>query len=240
MRRTVITAIAVCLVSFAFAQTDTTIQLKKKAGPERANDHFLLQIGYTGWTNKPDSVRTSGLPRTFNLYLMLDFPFKTNPHWSVALGPGIATDNIYFSKSYIGIRDNNSTIRFQDMSDTNHYKKYKLATAYLEAPIELRYRFNAADDRRSVKLALGAKIGTLLNAHVKGKDLQDKNGTTLNSYIEKENSKRFFNKNRLSLMGRVGYGHYSLFASYAVTPLFKEGAGPDVRPLTFGLTISGL
>ena len=32
--------------------------------------------------------------------------------------------------------------------DTNHYKKYKLSTAYLEAPVELRYSSNPEDDKR--------------------------------------------------------------------------------------------
>jgi hypothetical protein len=242
MRRTVITVFALCLVSFAFAQRDTTVQRKKiSMGSEgRSNDHFLLQLGYTSWTGKPDSIHTNGIPRTFNMYLMLDFPFKTDPHWSVALGPGIATDNIYFSKTYVGLKDVAATLRFQNLADTNHFKKYKLATAYLEAPVELRYRFNPGDDRKSVKIALGAKIATLLNAHVKGKDLVDKNDASIDPYILKENSKRFLNKNRLSVMGRIGVGHYSLFATYAITPVFKEGVAPVVRPLTIGLTLSGL
>jgi Outer membrane protein beta-barrel domain len=242
MRRLVFTALALFLVSFVFAQNDTTVTrtITKPKYEARANDHFLLQLGYTSWQNKPDSINTSGLPRSFNMYLMLDFPFKTNPHWSVAIGPGIATDNIYFDKTNVGIAQNTSTVRFQNLTDTSHFKKYKLATAYLEAPIELRYRFNPGDDRKSFKVAVGVKVGTLLNAHVKGKTLQDKNGNTLNSYIMKENSKRFFNQNRLSLMARAGIGHYTLFASYAVTPVFKEGLGPQVRPLTIGLTLSGL
>lgn len=244
MRRTAITVLALFLVSFAFAQ-DTRMTIDsaiKKAKPssDRSNDHFLVQLGYTSWTSKPDSIHTNGLPRTFNMYLMLDFPFKTDPHWSVAIGPGIATDNIFFSKTYVGLKDATTTVRFQNLADTSHFKKYKLATAYLEAPIELRYRFNPNDDRKSVKIALGAKIGTLLNAHVKGKDFVDKNGTSIDAYIQKENSKRFLNKNRLSVMGRVGIGHYTLFASYAITPVFKDGAGPQVRPLTIGLTLSGL
>ena len=242
MRRIVSTVLAFCLVSFAFAQSDSIPPKPKiNIGAEaRSNDHFLIQLGYTSWIGKPDSIKTKGFPRTFNMYLMLDFPFKTNPHWSVAIGPGIATDNIYFDKSYVGIKDNVSTLRFQNLKDTTHFKKYKLATAYLEAPIELRYRTNPGDDKKSVKIAIGAKIGTLLNAHVKGKELEDKAGNSLNSYTQKENSKKFFNKNRLSLMARLGYGHYSLFASYAITPLFKEGLGPTVRPLTIGLTLSGL
>ena len=79
-----------------------------------------------------------------------------------------------------------------------------------------------------------------MNAHTKGKELQDKNGNTITNYILKENSKRYFNTNRISLTGRIGYGHFSLFTSYQMTPLFKEGVAPTIRPMTIGLTISGL
>jgi hypothetical protein len=147
---------------------------------------------------------------------------------------------MFFEETYVGIKDKTSTLQFHNLSDTSHFKKYKLATAFLEAPIELRYRTNPGDDRRSVKFAIGAKVGTLLSAHVKGKDFQDKNDNTILDYIQKEKNKSFFNKNRFSLMARAGYGHFTLFASYSVTPLFKEGLGPNIRPLTFGLTLSGL
>lgn len=245
MRRFVVTALALCIVHFSFAQIDTTAPppAPKKnipAGQGRSNDHFMFQFGYLNWTKKPDSINTTGFPRTFNMYVMLDFPFKTNPHWSVAIGPGIASDNMFFEETYVGIKDKTSTLVFKDLSDTSHFKKYKLATAFLEAPIELRYRTNPGDDRRSVKFALGAKIGTLLSAHVKGKELEDKNGNTILDYIQKEKNKDFFNKNRFSLMGRVGYGHFTLFTTYSITPLFKEGLGPNIRPMTFGLTLSGL
>jgi hypothetical protein len=56
----------------------------------------------------------------------------------------------------------------------------------------------------------------------------------------KEASKRFFNKQRLSVMGRVGVGSFTLFASYSVTPLFQEGLGPAIHPLSIGLNIAGL
>jgi hypothetical protein len=41
-------------------------------------------------------------------------------------------------------------------------------------------------------------------------------------------------------MGRIGYGKFSLFTSYTINPVFKEGVAPTVRPLTIGLTLSGL
>ena len=241
MRRFFLSSLVVMAILTAQAQTDTvTKRMIPTAHLPRSNDHLMIQLGYTTWQGKPDSINTTGFPRTFNAYFLFDFPFKTNPHWSVAIGPGIATDNIYFEKTYVDIKANTPTLRFTNVSDTNNFKRYKLATAYLEAPVELRYSFNPDDNKNSVKIAVGAKIGTLLNAHTKGKNLQNKSGGTLLAYTQKENSKHFFNQNRLSLTARIGYGHWTAFGSYAVTPLFKEGVAPAIRPLTIGLTLSGL
>lgn len=239
MRRLFITAAIVLAGCSVFAQTDSTRKAPAVSLP-RSNDHFLIQIGRESWQGKPDSIQTGGFPRTFNMYFMLDYPFKTNAHWSSAIGVGIATDNMFFKKTRIGINENVARVPFQDVSDTNHFKKYKLATAYLEAPIELRWRSNPDYDGKSLKVALGAKVGVLVNAHTKGKKLENKSGTTLGDFTEKINSKNFFNKNRISVTGRVGLGHFSIFTSYALTPLFKEGVASTIRPLTIGLTISGL
>ena len=240
MRKIVFALIAICLFGTAFGQDSTLRRLIKAQKETPSNDHFMIQLGHLSWVGGPDSINTKGIPRTLNIYVMLNFPFKTNPHWSVALGPGIASDNMVFDKMTVGIKENTPSIRFNDVSDTSHFKRYKLSTNYLEVPVELRYRFNPENDRKSVKLAIGAKVGTLLNAHTKGKILQNKGNQTIGDYTVKESSKKFFSKQRLSVMGRIGYGSLSLFASYSITPVFKEGLGPTVRPLTIGLTLSGL
>src|ERR1700712_1200818 len=49
----------------------------------RPNDHFLVELGYNNWSGTPDTVHISGIGRTFAFYFMLDFPFKTDPHWSI-------------------------------------------------------------------------------------------------------------------------------------------------------------
>jgi hypothetical protein len=217
-------------------------ETRKKDIPDmsnRPNDHLLVQFGNTNWAGIPDTINKSGFSKSFNVYFMFDFPFKTNPKLSMAFGPGIATDHMLFTKTHVGIKDNTSVIHFTNVSDTNHYKKTKLATVYLEAPIEFRYSADPLTGK-GFKFALGVKVGTLLNAHTRNTKLQNKAGTSLTDYVLKENSKQFFNKQRLSGMARVGMGHFTIFGSYAFTPVFKDGQGPEVRPYTIGLTLSGL
>ncbi len=242
MRRYFLLLSLTFLAAGVFAQSDSVIKkniINTKTLP-RSNDHFMLQFGYLSWSGKPDTINTSGLPRTFNAYFLFDFPFKTSPQFSAAIGAGIGTDHMFFDKTDIGIADNTPAIAFTNAANTNSFKKYKLATAFLEAPIELRFSSQPDNDRRSVKAALGVKVGTLLSAVVKGKNLENSSGESVNDYKMKEYSKKFFNSTRLSLTGRLGFGHYSLFGSYQVTTLFKEGQGPKINPLSLGITLSGL
>jgi hypothetical protein len=243
MKKIALFAVSCFLINSLLAQ-DSTIVTKKKKEPinlaGRANDHFMIQLGYTGWAGKPDSINTSGFSKSFNVYFMFDFPFKTNPKLSMAFGPGISSDHIIFKDTYVGIKDITETLQFRNQADTNHFKKTKLNTTYLEAPIEFRYTANPLNSDKSFKFAIGAKVGTLIKAHTRNKDFEDKSGNTLNSYTMKEASKRFFNTTRLVGTARVGLGHFTLYGSYQITSLFKEGVAAEIKPFSIGLTISGL
>ena len=207
----------------------------------RPKDHWLMQAGYNLWTKEPDSIQDHGLPMSYSFYLMFDFPFKSNPRFSVAFGAGASFDNKGFEYTYIDISGSNTNrLLFQNVKDTNHFKKYKVVHSFLDAPLELRFSSNPEKNMKSWKGAIGLKVGTLVGAGTRGKELQNKNGNTINDYVLKERSKRFFNSTRFCLMGRFGYGIVSLYAAYQLNTFVKEGFTPDVRPLQMGITISGL
>ena len=242
MRKLVFAFLCISLSCTLFSQDSTLVVPKKKPVIDlsgRANDHLMFQFGWAGWAGKPDSINTKGFHKTVNFYLMFDFPIKTNPKMSIGVGAGFGTDHVYFDKMYLGIKDGTNTLRIEDWSDTVHFKRYKLAVAWLEAPLELRYTKNPLNSNKSFKMAIGVKVGTLFNAHTRANDYIDLAGNT-NPYTEKLASKRFFNKNRLAVTGRVGIGIFSLFGSYQVTQLFKENLAPKINPWSIGLQISGL
>lgn len=244
MKKVALSILSCLLLTSLFAQDSLQSQPAKKKDIEslanRANDHFLLQLGYTGWSGKPDSINTGGLSKSLNFYIMMDFPFKTNPKLSIGVGAGISSDQIQFKRTYVGIKENTATLAFKNQADTNHFKRTKLTTAYLEAPIEFRYTANPYNADHSFKWAIGVKVGTMLDAHTRNKELQNKSGGTINNYKMKEASKRYFNTTRLVGTARVGWGHFSLYGSYQITNLFKEGVAPQIHPYSIGLTLSGL
>jgi len=56
--------------------------------------------------------KTKGLSHSVNIYLMLDFPFKSDPRFSAALGLGIGSSNIKFDNQEPNIIGTGSTLAF--------------------------------------------------------------------------------------------------------------------------------
>jgi hypothetical protein len=233
----------------AFSQTDSLlipkpVKVKKDWSKvslgNRSNDHLMVQLGYDGWAGKPDSIKTKGFAHSINVYVMLDFPFKTDPRFSVGLGAGVSGSSTYFNKTVVEVAGAGTKLNFRNVTDTNYFKKFKLSTVYAEIPVELRFTPDPEHNSKSWKFVVGAKIGTMINAHTKGKTLLSRSGSTVNAYTRKENSKRFFNSTRLAGTARIGYGVFSLFGVYQINNFLKDGAGPIIHPYTIGIGISGL
>ena len=208
----------------------------------RANDHLMIQYGVDSWGSVPDSINTKGFSRHFNAYVMLDKPFQGSPHFSVGFGLGLGTSNIFFSNTYVNLKSNTITLPFTNVTSTDHFDKFKLATGFIEIPVELRFSGNPVQPDKGMKASLGVKGGFLVSAHTKGKNYVDSTGRSIydNNYIQKESDKKFINSTRFAVTGRVGYGHISLDASYQVTSFLKPAAGPTIHPIAIGLTLSGL
>ena len=256
MRKLLVAAFVFMTTTAALAQTDTTVHHKKDtvaaaAKPvkkdwskvllgNRPNDHLMIQFAYDNWVGTPDTIRTTGFSRSFNMYFMFDFPFKSDPRWSVGAGLGIAWSNIFFDKQQVLVASLNPTLAFPNNAGGDHFKKYKLVTSYLQIPIELRYSFDPVNPNRSWKIAVGVKVGTMTTAYTKAKQLTNNAGQPINNYIEKEVSKRFFNTTELVGTARVSYGVFGIFAQYQLTPLIKSNAGPNINPFAIGIQLSGL
>jgi hypothetical protein len=201
-----------------------------------SRDFLMVQFGYTNWVNRPDSgVYTKPFAYTFNTYLCYDFPIKKS-RMSFATGIGIHTTTVYLDKQQLALSDtglNGADATF--ISDTANYKRYKFNTAYIQAPFELRYFSNQYNRNKGFKAAIGLQVGTFLGAHTKG--LRSVEGTNIK---DKLNTKRYVSPWNFAATARVGYGNFTVFASYNITNVFKDNAGPALTPMTIGICLTGL
>ncbi len=241
MRKIYLFAVIMAVAATSFGQNNPTSK-KKIDFSGRTGDHFMIQLSGDNWLGAPDSIKSNAKPvsRGFNAYVMLDKVFKNNPSFSVAGGVGISTSGIFLTKMTADVTGTVSTLKFNNLSGSNYFNKYKIATTYAEIPVELRYCEKPEAPNKSIKAAIGVKVGTLLNAHAKGKNWTDVSGKTINAYTAKMTSKSYFNGTRLSATARVGYGNFSLFGAYSITSVFKDNVAADMKLLQVGLTISGL
>lgn len=220
-----------------FAQQKNVIPTTK-----RAADHLMIQLSYDNWLGMPDSIKDAkkGFSRGANVYFMLDKQFKSNPKFSIGFGLGVSTSHMFFDKMEIDIKSIEPKLPFINKEGDYHFKKYKLSTTHVEIPVEFRFMDKPATPNKSIKAAVGVKVGTLLKAQTKGKDYRDPSGNSIVNYTHKESSKVYFNSTRISATGRIGYGIVSLFGSYSFNNLFKDGVAAEIHPMQIGITISGL
>ena len=242
MKKFVLLSITILLFAGTRAQTTNGKVSRKIDISNRPGDHIMIQLSSDHLTGMPDSISShqSGFSRGLNAYIMLDKPFKSNQKYSLGIGLGVGSSNIFFKKMNVDVKSTTTKLPFAALDSTNHFKKYKLSVSYLELPLEFRYSSDPLNSDKSFKAAIGLKIGTIINAHTKGKELQNKNNSVVNSYTEKESSKTYFNSTRFMATARVGYGVFSLFGAFQLNNLLKDGAGAPMKIYQIGITLSGL
>lgn len=223
----------------AKAQTTTSSTEDKKVVSKPSRDHFLIQLSHDRWTNVPDSVDMKNTGRGLGLYLMYDFPIKKS-NFSFGAGVGVRFSNVYFSKEKMVLDSRTDRIIFQAADSA--IKGNKFSTNYLEIPLELRFFANKENRNKGFKFALGAKVGF---AGIGGSHYKERVPVSGKFISEVTKTKRFNQSWRLTPTARIGWGNFSVFAEYTVTPIFNNsgntlGANPDVRPFSAGIVISGL
>lgn len=237
-----IVLLSLTILLFGIVQAQDGKVSRKIDLSSRPGDHLMIQLSSDHLTGMPDSIAShqSGFSRGFNAYLMLDKPFKSSPRFSIGLGLGIGSSNLIFKKMNVDIKSTTTKLPFIATDSTNHFKKYKLSLSYLELPLEFRFSSDPLNSSKSWKAAVGLKVGTAINVHTKGKDLESKNNTLINGYTQKESSKKYFNGTRFMGTARVGYGIFSLFAAYQLNNVLKDAAGAPMKVYQVGITLSGL
>lgn len=208
--------------------TKTTVQ-------KPSRDFVMLQLTYNMLLDKPDSINLKGFNRGVNFYLCYDFPIAKSK-FSFAAGIGISASNYYFKDQRVVTNDTGTAaaVRFVD---TTGFKRSKMNVAYLSAPFELRFFGNKVNRNKGFKAAIGLQVGTLMGSHVKTNYTIQSTSVKAN---DKTSTKRYLTPWNFAATARLGWGNFSLFGSYNLTPLYKEFQGPQMTPISFGLCIQGL
>jgi hypothetical protein len=252
--------ILLLLTTAAFGQN--TEPTKKTKRPDIPGT-FVVELGVNRLTSKPNDLKY-GLwgSRTANVYYQYDMRILKSK-FSFHPGIGLSMErfklmsyNQYYTNDTVRLNnptlifDNVGNSRFADFghvlydgdtlgqinwSNSMSTKKSMLTMTYLDVPLELRFSTKPEDPARSFKIAIGGRVGYLLNASTKVRYKE-------NGDIKKLQNHQDFNLTRLRYGAhmKVFFGNFALFGYYNLTPLFKANKGPagtDTQTYTVGFAL---
>lgn len=179
----------------------------------------------------PADIKFRGFNPGANIYAMRNFPLgKSN--FAFAAGIGLGMHNLYSNST---LQDTSGISFFSKMPDKTtdgkdlSYKKSKLSLTYLDVPAELRFKTESG-----FRIAIGIKVGYLINAHTKykGDDFEDGSKTKIKiSSLPNMQSWRF------GPNMQIGYKWVNLTAFYSLSKVFEENLGPQIYPISLGLSL---
>ncbi|MCF8230028.1 MAG: PorT family protein [Bacteroidales bacterium] len=180
------------------------------------------------WQDTPDDLDLSTINRGINVFGMYNYQFgKSN--FSVAIGAGIGAHNMY-SNGIVG-SINDSTVFDTEILDTISYKKSKINLTFLDIPFEFRLK-----TRSKFRMAIGFKIGFMIGKHAKYKG-DALNGEDSGTIITKSTDVRNLETFRYGPTFRIGYKWINLFGYYQINKMFKPDQGPQMYPITVGISL---
>jgi hypothetical protein len=168
---------------------------------------------------------------TVNLNFM-EWAFKNEANnFGLVTGLGFSFMDFTFDQPLTIEKTGGSGIIMPVGLNTDGLKKSKLNVSYLTAPLMLEVKTPLRMGGSRLYLAGGVIGGLNIGSHTKYKYRNDK---------EKSRSNFNLSQFKYDLTGRIGFGDFCVFVNYGMTPLFKEGRGPELVPVTFGFSFPNI
>ena len=224
-----------------------------------------IEIGINGYNtsdfnmNYPQGYEYLDLyfPKSIAFYLNLlelNVSLAKNQKWGMLSGLGFEWHNYRFANDvWLGM--DNGALQGYYFGGTS-IKKTKLMVCYMTVPLVFEFQTNNKSNVNSFHVGLGVVGGLRIGSHTKVK-FEDKNASyyltdALNapapplenyftsSKIKMKNHDDFYlNPLKLDATTRIGWSHINLFATYSLTPMFREKRAPELYPWTVGITLLG-
>lgn len=201
-------------------------------GPEKF-DRIAVDLNYDRWLNTPKGIETGNFSIGVNAYWYKDIPLDSASHIAFAFGLGVSAHNVHHNGEFTTTQINGQTItQLNVRPTTDSWRKNKYLVSYLDMPFELRLRnmhikSKKKNKTRSFRFYPGIKAGLLINDHTKWvtDDLKYK-------LYNMENILPY----RYGLTAKLGFNKFVISAFYSLSPMFEKGKGPELYPISIGLS----
>ena len=178
------------------------------------------------WQGTPTNMDLRTINQGFNVFGQYNFQFSES-NVSFAAGIGIDNHNMYSDTRIENVTAD--TIVFEPITEV--YQKSKINLTYVSVPLEFKIRLKSG-----VKFGAGFKVRYLMSAKDKyiGDIPDEPEGRTNVKRKSISNTEDW----AYGFTLRVGYKSFSLFGYYQISNIFQKGRGPEIYPISIGLTLS--
>lgn len=194
-------------------------------------------LNSNGGTSLPSGYEDMNLNHSKSINVVLNLISVNQPivskYFGLTAGLGCEWHNYRFDNDITIEKDPaNHRIIITDLDKlypNKSIRKTKLTDWWLNVPVALE--INGGRDR-SFYASVGVIGSVLLNSHTKvvvndGGKQKHKNWSNF-----------YLNPWRASLMAKVGYGDFGVYATYSLTPMFQDAKGPKLYPFAVGATLN--
>lgn len=211
-----------------------------KESRKNPSNWFHMDFGFNflasnGTLDMPDNYKDleleNGKGCNFNLKIYEQSINLVKERLYLVYGVGIDWNNYRF-KNNVDLYKDSIPLAYS-INKGIDYKKNKLVSTYLTAPLMLKFKFKEDKRGKAFKIAAGPQFGYLLNSHTKQK--WDKEGDQKKKTSGDYNLTEF----RIGYSVYLGYNDINFYARYYPDSAFKEDKGPDVNTVCLGITIGG-
>ena len=217
-------------------------ETRQKKSDRNFNPHWAgLEVGLNMFHNTDYSLYCGdeffdlipGKSLTWNLNFA-EWAFKNERNnFGLVTGLGFSFSDYTFDKPITIEKHSSNGMVIPVDINPDRLKKSKLTTTYLTAPLMLEVKTPLKMGNSHLHFAGGIIGGINLGAHTKYKYKYPK---SKEKYHSNFNLATF----KYELTGRIGFGDFCIFANYSLSPLFKNGKGPELYPLMIGISFPNI
>ncbi|MDR1459761.1 MAG: PorT family protein [Bacteroidales bacterium] len=235
MKKTGLFMLCLFCAIMAFGQENNVKNEVKKEKRQRQaetpilfKDRIVLDFFSSIWLGANSEIKQKPVNFGFNGAIMFDLPVKKNNPFSFGLGVGVSNHNLY-SNVIWKIGDEYATT-VAPVPEGITYRKNKITFTSINIPLELRYRHHSG-----FKISAGVRVGLTVDVHTKYF------GAALDGSDDKDLLKNYNIPNRTKIpvefTFKTGWKFVSVNVSYMITKMFVDQKGPQINPISFGITL---
>jgi hypothetical protein len=201
---------------------------------------LMVDVGFNVWSSMPGNLeRRAWSSKSVGLYYSKRKPISSKLSFYYGVGLGLEKmslgDTVTLASNYQAHPD--SAIQsVAIITNPANFSKNRLATTYMDVPLELRFHPFGTQDGEGLFIGAGGIVGVRLKAHTKWK--YENNGETVR---EKTSGKFNLNDFRYGYQIRAGFRGVHIFYKRYISNVFNDAFPDGSNPVmtTVGINITG-